>query len=36
MLKDEDWRCFWLNPRFKENPAFLADEAEALITPSMQ
>lgn len=30
MLADEDWRCFWLDPRFKENPGFLADEGEML------
>lgn len=30
MLKEEDWRCFWLDPRFKENPAYLADDAEAI------
>lgn len=29
MLKEGDWRCFWLDPRFKTNPAYLADEAEA-------
>lgn len=30
MLKRKDERCFWLDPRFKDNPAWLADEAEAL------
>ncbi|KAF2431940.1 hypothetical protein EJ08DRAFT_659621 [Tothia fuscella] len=30
MLKAKDERCFWLDPRFKENPAYLADEAEAI------
>jgi hypothetical protein len=30
MLKRKDERCFWLDPRFQENPAWLADEAEAL------
>ncbi|KAJ4402841.1 hypothetical protein N0V91_006913 [Didymella pomorum] len=30
MLKSKDERCFWLDPRFKDNPAWLADEAEAL------
>lgn len=34
MLKEDDWRCFWLDPRFKENPAYLADEAEAQAAPS--
>ena len=29
MLKKKDSRCFWLDPRFKTNPAWLADEAEA-------
>jgi hypothetical protein len=29
MLKSKDERCFWLDPRFKDNPAWLADEAEA-------
>jgi hypothetical protein len=30
MLKRNDDRCFWLDPRFTDNPAWLADEAEAL------
>lgn len=30
MLKRKDERCFWLDPRFKDNPAWLADESEAL------
>jgi hypothetical protein len=30
MLKNKDDRCFWLDPRFTDNPAWLADEAEAL------
>jgi hypothetical protein len=30
MLKANDERCFWLDPRFDENPAWLADEAEAV------
>ncbi|KAF3034605.1 hypothetical protein E8E12_004813 [Didymella heteroderae] len=30
MLRRKDERCFWLDPRFKGNPAWLADEAEAL------
>lgn len=34
MLKEEDWRCFWLDPRFKENPGYLADEAEAMAAPT--
>lgn len=29
MLKAKDEKCFWLDPRFETNPAFLADEAEA-------
>jgi hypothetical protein len=28
MLKDGDEECFWLDPRFETNPAFLADERE--------
>lgn len=31
MLKRNDDRCFWLDPQFEDNPAWLADEAEALI-----
>jgi hypothetical protein len=30
MLKNKDDRCFWLDPRFANNPAWLADEAKAL------
>jgi hypothetical protein len=30
MLKKNDERCFWLDPRFTAHPAFLADEAEAI------
>lgn len=30
MLKNKDDRCFWLDPRFETNPAWLADEGEAL------
>ncbi|RDI77741.1 hypothetical protein Vi05172_g12269 [Venturia inaequalis] len=29
MLKNKDDRCFWLDPQFQKNPAWLADEAEA-------
>jgi hypothetical protein len=28
MLKRKDERCFWLDPRFETNPAWLADEGE--------
>jgi hypothetical protein len=28
MLKNNDPRCFWLDPRFETNPAWLADEGE--------
>ncbi|KAK0387065.1 hypothetical protein NLU13_5378 [Sarocladium strictum] len=28
MLKDGDQECFWLDPRFETNPAWLADERE--------
>lgn len=30
MVRNNDDRCFWLDPRFEKNPAWLADEAEAL------
>jgi len=30
MLKAKDERCFWLDPRFATNPAWLADEAEGI------
>ncbi|KAF2396507.1 hypothetical protein EJ06DRAFT_559647 [Trichodelitschia bisporula] len=30
MLKNKDDRCFWLDPRFATNPAYLADEGEAI------
>lgn len=30
MLKNNDDRCFWIDPKFKDNPAWLADEAEAI------
>jgi hypothetical protein len=30
MIKTNDERVIWLDPRFKSNPAFLADESEAL------
>jgi len=30
MLKRNDERCFWLDPRFKTNPSFLADDGEEL------
>ena len=29
MLRRKDERCFWLDPRFETNPAWLADEGEA-------
>lgn len=29
MLKNNDERCFWLDPRFCTNPAWLADDSEA-------
>ncbi|TID12913.1 glycosyltransferase family 2 protein [Venturia nashicola] len=29
MLKNNDDRCFWLDPKFRTNPDWLADEAEA-------
>lgn len=28
MIKDGDQECFWLDPRFETNPAWLADERE--------
>jgi cellulose synthase/poly-beta-1,6-N-acetylglucosamine synthase-like glycosyltransferase len=34
MIKDNDPNALWLDPRFDSNPAFLADEAEALLAPS--
>lgn len=30
MVKEEDERVFWLDPRFEHNPGFLADEGAAL------
>jgi hypothetical protein len=34
MLDRNDERCIWLDARFKKNPAWLADEAEALTAKS--
>ena len=34
MIKDEDPNAVWLDPRFENNPAYLADEAEALLAVS--
>lgn len=31
MLKDGDDACFWLDPRFETNPAWLADEKEQMV-----
>ncbi|CAG7561998.1 unnamed protein product [Fusarium equiseti] len=31
MLKDGDDACFWLDPRFETNPAWLADEKEHMV-----
>ncbi|RGP61284.1 hypothetical protein FLONG3_10593 [Fusarium longipes] len=31
MLEDGDDACFWLDPRFETNPAWLADEKEAML-----
>ncbi|KAM0543949.1 hypothetical protein ACHAPJ_012044 [Fusarium lateritium] len=31
MLKDGDDACFWLDPRFETNPAWLADEKEQML-----
>ena len=31
MIKDNDPNAVWLDPRFESNPAYLADEAEALL-----
>lgn len=36
MLNRKDERCFWLDPRFRDNPAWLADEAEALEGEDLQ
>jgi hypothetical protein len=36
MLKTNDERCFWLDPRFETNPAWLADEGEALESKKKQ
>jgi hypothetical protein len=30
MMKTNDERVIWLDPRFNSNPAFLADEGEVL------
>ncbi|KAL7770790.1 hypothetical protein CFE70_000729 [Pyrenophora teres f. teres 0-1] len=35
MIKDKDPNTVWLDPRFEFNPAYLADEAEALLAASM-
>ncbi|KAF7455376.1 glycosyltransferase family 2 protein [Pyrenophora tritici-repentis] len=34
MIKDKDPNAVWLDPRFESNPAYLADESEALIAAS--
>ncbi|KAF2112784.1 hypothetical protein BDV96DRAFT_623053 [Lophiotrema nucula] len=34
MISDEDPNAFWLDSRFDSNPAFLADEGEALLGPA--
>jgi hypothetical protein len=34
MIKDNDPNAVWLDPRFESNPAYLADEAEALLAAS--
>jgi hypothetical protein len=34
MIKDNDPNAVWLDPRFESNPAYLADEMEALLAAS--
>jgi hypothetical protein len=36
MISDNDPNAFWLDPRFEDNPAFLADEAEELLKGTTQ
>lgn len=31
MIKDGDEECFWLDPRFEENPGWLVDEREEIL-----
>ncbi|KAF5640473.1 hypothetical protein F52700_3624 [Fusarium sp. NRRL 52700] len=35
MLKDGDEACFWLDPRFETNPAWLADEKEKMVADEL-
>ncbi|EXL60931.1 hypothetical protein FOCG_00201 [Fusarium oxysporum f. sp. radicis-lycopersici 26381] len=35
MLKDGDEACFWLDPRFETNPAWLADEKEKMLADEL-
>ncbi|KAH7267746.1 uncharacterized protein BKA55DRAFT_590077 [Fusarium redolens] len=35
MLKDGDEACFWLDPRFEANPAWLADEREKMLADEL-
>jgi hypothetical protein len=36
MIKDNDPNAVWLDPRFENNPAYLADEAEALLAAAKE
>ena len=36
MIKDNDPNAVWLDPHFENNPAYLADEAEALLAAAKE